>query len=241
MKTEEMVIVAADFVPKDYGGVSNAVNAYYRFINSMMGTGACIKLNSILRYLGQSEIQRLHSLGFKVMADYKLFEIPNTTDTDGQFLAECSPEILTVMCATDVAAIKRLVVTIPSTTVAGVTILTSMDDERCREVYKRNTALQGVLDFSQIGFEGGLRALVCSPLEASAVKKIFNGEVICITPAIRPKWSFVEGDDQSRSATPKQAIEAGADIIVVGRPIMRAPSSKEAYFKTVEEVEGVLK
>ncbi len=238
MEPIERVIVAADFIPENYeDGVDGAVRAYRALTDALANTGATVKGNSLIRHLGGgTEVQRLRELGNEVMVDYKLDDIPNTMETDAQFLAESEPKIVTVMCSSGVDGMARVQAALPHTIVAGVTVLTTFTDETCKRSYGQETALEGVLHFAEMAVEAGLRGLVCSPHEANAVKREYGDTLLCITPAIRPEWSIVKRDDQKRVMTVVGAFNEGADLIVVGRPIVQAESPMDAFCRTVEEV-----
>jgi orotidine-5'-phosphate decarboxylase len=88
--------------------------------------------------------------------------------------------------------------------------------------------------------EAGCAGVVCSGDEARARKNQFGREFVVVTPGIRPAWAAVPGDDQRRATTPAQAIAAGADFLVVGRPIRDAKDPVEAVERVVEEIAGAL-
>jgi orotidine-5'-phosphate decarboxylase len=118
----------------------------------------------------------------------------------------------------------------------GVTILTTMTDEQCIEIYTSNV-INMVQFFSKKIKEYGYKYSVCSAKDLKdVVIKDSLKDVIKICPGIRPEWSILEQDDQKRFVTPKQAIELGADLLVIGKPILKAKNPLEALFKTKMEI-----
>lgn len=110
--------------------------------------------------------------------------------------------------------------------IVGVTVLTSEPTEE--------QTLQNVLERAKLAKESGLDGVVCSAQEAAAVRKECGLEFIIVTPGIRPKGA--EAGDQKRVATAKEAIKAGADFIVVGRPILEAPEPLKAAQEILKEL-----
>jgi len=249
LKPEERLIVAADYSPKYFGGIAGVEKQVLALATELQGTGVYIKVNSILRASGYGLITKLHDLGLKVFADLKLIDIPNTMGTDGEMLAEVKPDILTVMCCAGIDgmhAVQKILGDI--TEILGVTVLTSFNEEECQGIFTCSTRA-GVLRFSRMAQLAGLGGLILSPKETDVVNNRFELTLSLNTPGIRPVWSLVEGDDQSRVLTPKKAIENGAERIVMGRPIVKAASNdkglpqnpREAVELTLKEVELTLK
>lgn len=93
-----------------------------------------------------------------------------------------------------------------------------------------------VLERARLAQSAGVHGVVCSGQEVAHVKNAVHNEIIAVVPGIRPEWSLVPGDDQSRITTPAQAVERGADMIVVGRPIRNADDPKDAACRIVDEI-----
>jgi len=239
LKLEERLIVAADFSPRKCGGISGVEHSVMELANELAGTGVYIKVNSVLRAVGYKLTTSLHDLGLKVVADLKLIDIPATMEIDGEMLAEVRPEIVTCMCNAGVDGLHRLQRTLPNTEVLGVTVLTSLNEEECQAIFTCSTKA-GVLRFGRMAQLAGLSGLILSPKEIEVVRNRFELSLSLNTPGIRPEWSLVEGDDQSRVLTPRQAIMNGAKRIVIGRPITQAGSPKDAVKRTLEEIESGL-
>jgi orotidine-5'-phosphate decarboxylase len=244
MKARDRLILALDYNPTKLDGGATEVYAMVMALAlKMKGTGAIIKLNSILRRFGEDLIDRLHDLDLRVMADFKLHDIPATMEIDAAFLQAHKPELLTVMCAAGPGGMGRVQRVLSETTeVLGVTVLTSMDDKKCEAVYGEEVEAT-VLRLAKLAAQASIGGLVCSPHEAGLLSTTKD---VCMltrnTPAIRPNWSQVQGDDQAkgRKATPADAIREGATRVVVGRPITGAEDPIEAYDRTLEEIDEAL-
>lgn len=120
----------------------------------------------------------------------------------------------------------------------AVTVLTSLSSDECSRVFG-GTSEKKVFEFARLARECGTDGIICAPTDLKAIKQSEDtGRLLCVVPGIRPAWAEV--GDQSRYATPKQAIRDGADYLVIGRPITRPPqavgSSLEATRRITEEV-----
>ncbi len=124
--------------------------------------------------------------------------------------------------------------------VLAVTVLTSMSPADLQDQgYPSETTISDlVCRRAELAQSAGCAGIVCSGEEAAMVRKRCGANFKIVTPGIRPTWSLVEGDDQSRIVTPGQAVERGADMIVVGRPIRSADDPGEAADRIVRELAG---
>ena len=113
-------------------------------------------------------------------------------------------------------------------------VLTSMDGNDLNEIGVTEDPVTQVERLAQLAKEAGLRGLVCSPREISTLRKGLPREMQLVTPGIRPKGS--DADDQKRTLTPAEAIEAGADWLVIGRPITAAQNPRAAAETILEEL-----
>ena len=120
----------------------------------------------------------------------------------------------------------------------AVTILTSMDQKTMKEVGIGGSPRQRVVKLAQLAKKTGVDGVVASVQEAKAIRKACGREFLIVTPGVRPKDSAVESksEDQARKATPTEAIRAGADFLVVGRPILAAPDPRAAAQAIVDEI-----
>ncbi len=157
----------------------------------------------------------------QVFLDLKLHDIPATVAGAARAVARLKPAFLTVHASGGSTMIRAAVEAAPGTKIAAVTVLTSLRDADLAEIGLAGPASDAVLRLAAIAVEAGAQALVCSPREAAAVRAEVGPEITLITPGVRPQGADVQ--DQARVATPEQALAAGADLLVIGRPITDAP------------------
>jgi orotidine-5'-phosphate decarboxylase len=159
--------------------------------------------------------------GVHVFLDLKLHDIPNTVAGAALAVSKLRPEILTVHAAGGADMIKAAVECAPDTIVAGVTLLTSIGDKDLVELGIDGSVSDAVRRMAALAVAAGARGLVCSPQEVAAVRAEVGQDILLITPGIRPAGAT--SDDQARVATPEEALKAGADLLVIGRPITKSP------------------
>jgi orotidine-5'-phosphate decarboxylase len=158
--------------------------------------------------------------GVHVFLDLKLHDIPNTVAGAARAVSKLRPEILTVHAAGGADMIKAAVEAAPDTVVAGVTLLTSIGDKDLAELGMEGSVSDAVRRMATLAVGAGARGLVCSPQEVAAVRAEVGEDILLITPGIR--LAGATSDDQARVATPEEALKAGADLLVIGRPITKA-------------------
>ena len=160
--------------------------------------------------------------GVEVFLDLKLHDIPATVAGAARAVSRLRPEILTVHAAGGTDVIRAAVdAAAPETCVAAVTVLTSMSDDDLAALGVPGPVSDVVRRMAVLAVAAGARGLVCSPREVAAVRAEVGPDVVLITPGVRPAGA--EQHDQARVATPEEALRAGADLLVIGRPITRAP------------------
>lgn len=169
-----------------------------------------------------------------IMYDAKFHDIPNTVKMAVRGLQSMKINLLTVHCSGGRSMLESAVTAASELSfcpqVVGVTVLTSLSELS----WKRATGSQwspskAVEHMVREGYAAGIRVFVCSPQEIRIIRGIFGDDVTVITPGVRPVW-YNKGD-QERVHTPAEAIKAGADALVIGRPIISPP---EAIGKPVE-------
>jgi len=156
-----------------------------------------------------------------IFLDLKLHDIPHTVEGAARAIAALSPKYLTVHASGGRAMIKAAVDAVPTTDVTAVTILTSLSEEDLFEIGYANAALESAVALAKMSVTAGARAIVCSPLEIVAIRSAVGPTPTIITPGVRP-LSEAGSDDQKRTMTPKDAISAGASLVVIGRPITKS-------------------
>ena len=156
-----------------------------------------------------------------IFLDLKLHDIPHTVSGATKAIAHLTPKFLTVHASGGSAMVAAAVQAAPQTHITGVTILTSLSEADVSEIGYAANALTSAVALAQLATKAGAGAIVCSPLEISAIRSTVGIEPIIITPGVRPADSTAQ-DDQVRTMTPKAAIEAGASLVVIGRPITQS-------------------
>jgi orotidine-5'-phosphate decarboxylase len=180
-----------------------------------------------------------------IFLDLKFHDIPATVKS--AFLAASSHGVkyTTIHCDEGKGLLRSVVENNPSgTQVLAVTVLTSIDGETLRALGYLDTYVNDIAELvllrARMAKEAGCSGVICSGLEVERVKVELGKDFIAVTPGIRPEWSLNAKDDQKRIITPTQAIQKGADHIVVGRPIRTAEKPKEAAKKVLDEIERAL-
>ncbi len=172
---------------------------------------------------------------FELFLDLKLHDIPNTVAGAVLSIRDVEPRFLTVHAAGGRAMVKAAVEVAPEIAITGVTVLTSLDGSSLAAMGISQGALEYAICLAKSAVEAGARALVCSPLEVSAIRAEVGPEIELITPGVRPLGS--ERNDQNRVMTPQEAIAAGANYLVIGRPITSFfKESPLAMGKRAEEI-----
>ena len=159
--------------------------------------------------------------GAEIFLDLKLHDIPHTVAGAAKSISHLSPKFLTVHASGGRAMVNAAADAVPNVAVTAVTILTSLSEEDLFEIGYASPALESAVALAKMAVAAGAKALVCSPLETSAIRSAVGPDPIIITPGVRP-LSEVGSDDQKRTMTPSDAIAQGANYVVIGRPITSA-------------------
>jgi len=223
-ENENKIIVALD--GQSWGSV-------FPVLDKLRTTGCILKVNDLVFNEGIRNLLPHLSVYGRVMVDLKLHDIPNTVlNTCNKHLRQHSPWAVTVHTSGGgemIKAAKRGLTSSCTTQVLAVTVLTSVDPETCEEVYHCQP-MEQVLNLAKVAAKAGADGFVCSPLEVKALRELYPNMTI-VTPGVRSDNK--DADDQKRVATPREAIDAGADYVVMGRQILGASDP-------VAEVERVL-
>ena len=186
---------------------------------------------------GNSIVNSVRSKGCSVFLDLKLHDIPNTVAGAVRSASRAGAEMLTVHAGGGpamLAAAAEAAAGLPSAPkLLAVTVLTSMDQAQLRAVGISASPAEQVLRLARTGWDAGIRGFVCSAEEVAAMRRSFP-EATLVIPGIRPEGSAV--GDQKRVATPAAAIAAGADYLVIGRPITQAADPAAAAAAILDEI-----
>lgn len=166
---------------------------------------------------GFEGIKKLQQVAdFKLFLDLKLYDIPNTVKGAVESVSVLNPKFLTVHASGGPKMIQAASKALPSGLITAVTVLTSFSEDEFSKLGNSQSIQQTTNNWASSAVDAGAKALVCSPFEVSQLRSL-GLKSIFITPGVR-----VEGDelsDQVRVMTPKDAISAGADFVVIGRSI----------------------
>ncbi|MEY2950978.1 MAG: hypothetical protein RL622_55 [Actinomycetota bacterium] len=165
-----------------------------------------------------------------IFLDLKLHDIPHTVSGATKAIAHLAPKFLTVHASGGGAMIRAAVEAAPQTYITGVTILTSLSEEDVHQIGFSANALTSAVGLANLASQSGARAIVCSPLEIAAIRAAVGAQPIIITPGVRPADS-TQSDDQVRTMTPSAAIQTGASLVVIGRPITQSWSQGSAAMR----------
>jgi orotidine-5'-phosphate decarboxylase len=187
---------------------------------------------------GPDIVKRVRATGARVFLDLKFHDIPNTVSKAVAAALRLDVQMLTIhtsgggemMAAAEKSAqetARSLGVQPPL--VLGVTVLTSSSNATLAEIGCEADTEKQVLRLAQLAVKSGLRGLVCSPLEIVALRKVLPAHIELVTPGIRT--GAEKADDQKRTLSPREAMQAGATWLVVGRPIYAAENPRAAAEK----------
>ena len=184
-----------------------------------------IKIGSVsFNSIGREIISYASKKGFDIFLDLKLHDIPNTVQKSIEGLISLPIKMLTIHTSggKDMMRAAMEAVSGNDIKIFGVTVLTSLSNDDTNEIFKRATSEQvnAMLDMAE---SAGIDGVVCSPHELELVSK--RESLLSITPGIRLQNSK---DDQKRVMTPKEAIDLGADYLVIGRPITKSKDIKKS-------------
>lgn len=167
---------------------------------------------------GKEGVRRLQDVtDAGLFLDLKFHDIPNTVGSATRQIVDLNPRFLTVHASGGRAMIAAAVDAAPNVEITAVTILTSLGGEDLKEVGFQEDPVTSAVQLAILAKAAGARAIVCSPLEISAIRAAIGPDMTIITPGVRLTSESV--DDQTRTMDPKSAIAAGANYLVMGRPI----------------------
>ena len=192
---------------------------------------------------GPPLVREILERGGQIFLDLKFHDIPNTVARAavaaarlgvGMFTLHLSGGSMMARRAVDELEAHCQVYRVPRPKVLGVTVLTSLSAGDLEEIGVGRSIEDQVVALAEMGKSAGLDGVVCSPREARIIREACGRDLLIVTPGIRPEGS--EQDDQSRTLTPRVALEAGADYLVVGRPIVKAPDPIAAARAIITEL-----
>jgi orotidine-5'-phosphate decarboxylase len=224
--TKDRIIVALDLPTKKEA---------LELVEELDGQISFFKIGLQLYTAEGSEIVReVSSTGSKVFLDLKLHDIPNTVARAVESASRFGVQMLTIHLSGGSEMVRAAAAArVNNMLLLGVTVLTSATEETLREIGIQDKIDNQVLRLAKLGIEAGIDGVVASPHEIKPLRREFGDKIKIVVPGIRPSWS--EPGDQRRTMTPCEALEAGADYLVIGRPIIGHPNPNEAVAKILDE------
>jgi len=233
------LIVALDF---------DSLSTALKFAKQVADLVGMFKIGSqLFTSAGPEAVRQVAQLGADIFLDLKFHDIPNTVA--GAVLASAGMpgvQLVNVHALGGSAMLRAAAQAISAGVPMGadrprllaVTILTSMDQKALREVGLGGPPSTRVVKLAKLAQSAGVDGVVASVRETKAIRKTCGRDFLIVTPGVRPKetLSGMNKDDQTRTATPREAIRAGADFIVVGRPILAASDPRAAAQEIVDEI-----
>lgn len=224
MQARERLVVAADLSTRE---------EILRLADELHGVAGVIKIG-LQAFIanGPSIVREMVERGEKVFLDLKIHDIPNTAKHAVAEAAGLGASMLTVHTGGGPAMLSACAH--DSLLVLGVTVLTSLDEGELAAIGFSGDPASNAVRLAKLAQSSGLGGVVASPLEIAAIREACGEGFVILTPGIRPSGS--DAGDQRRTLTPGEAIRAGADYLVVGRPITAAADRRAAAMKIVEEM-----
>lgn len=228
MQARNRLIVAADLSTRD---------EILRLADDVAGAAGVLKIGlHAFVATGPSVVTELVARGHSVFLDLKIHDIPNTASHAVAEAGRLGAAMLTVHAAGGRGMLRAAAEkAVGNLLILGVTVLTSLEAEDVHAIGMTGSPLENVLRLAALTHESGCGGVVASPLEIMAIRARFGDTLKIVAPGIRPAGS--PSDDQRRTLTPREAIAAGADYIVVGRPITAAKDRRAAALRIAEEID----
>jgi orotidine-5'-phosphate decarboxylase len=223
MQSRNRLIVAIDRSPRD---------EILGLVDKLHGVANIFKIG-LQAFIanGPSIVREITARGENVFLDLKIHDIPNTAGKAVAEGAALGVSMMTVHAAGGEAMLRACALANPL--ILGVTVLTSIDDRELQRIGFAGTAMDTVVKLALLVQKSGLRGVVASPHEIESIRQACGDDLIIVAPGIRVNGAT---DDQRRTATPAAAIAAGADYIVVGRPITAAADPRSAAQAIVDSL-----
>jgi orotidine-5'-phosphate decarboxylase len=183
---------------------------------------------------GPDLVREIAGSGARVFLDLKLHDIPHTVARAVESAAQLGVEMLTLHLSGGEAMVRAAIVARQNLSLLGVTALTSATQETLTEIGVIEKMDNYVSRLGKLGVAAGIDGLVASPREVKRLRAEFGAKIKIVTPGVRPSWS--DAADQKRVMTPRETIEAGADYLVIGRPITAHKNPREAVHRILDEL-----
>jgi orotidine-5'-phosphate decarboxylase len=226
MQAVDRLVVALDLSGRD---------DILRAVDELHGAAGVFKIG-LQAFIGNGPaiVREIVSRGERVFLDLKIHDIPNTAQHAVAEAVALGASIMTVHASGGEAMLRACAASQGDALVLGVTVLTSLDEAELGRIGFAGTPESNAVRLAQLLRGCGLRGVVASPREISVLRDACGRDLVILTPGIRPAGS--DAGDQRRTMTAEEAIRAGADYIVVGRPITAARDRRAAAMMLVDEM-----
>lgn len=230
-RPQDKIIIALD--------VANTDGAL-RLLDSIAGDGespvVCKIGLELFTAEGPSVVKAVQSRGCSVFLDLKFHDIPNTVAHAVKSALDLGVAMTTLHACGGPVMMEAAAKAAEGSDLLllAVTVLTSMDSTQLTATGITSDPETQVLVLAGLASEAGIGGIVCSPREINTVRTAYGAKLRLVTPGVRPHWA--ETGDQKRVMTPAEAVNAGSDWLVIGRPITAAENPREAYLRIVEEI-----
>jgi orotidine-5'-phosphate decarboxylase len=184
---------------------------------------------------GLDVVREILAKGAKVFLDLKLHDIPNTVGRAVESAGQLGVHMLTIhLCGGEEMIRAAVAARKTNLLILGVTVLTSADEQTLRQVGISDEIHDHVSRLAKLGAEAGIDGLVASAHEVKMLRAEFGTKIKLVVPGIRPSWA--EAGDQKRATTAREALDSGADYLVIGRPIIAHSSPRAAVGNILDEI-----
>ena len=223
MQSRDRLIVAVDRSERD---------EILRLADALDGAAGALKIGlQAFVANGPAIVREVVGRGWRVFLDLKIHDIPNTAKHAVAEAAALGAAMVTVHASGGPSMLRACAT--EATLVLGVTILTSLDEDEVKEIGFEAPLRDAAVHLAKLAKENGLRGVVTSAREIRAIREACS-DLVIVVPGIRPEGS--ESGDQRRTMTPAAAVAAGADYIVVGRPVTEASSPRDAALAIINSL-----
>ena len=188
--------------------------------------------------VGPAAVTAVHDAGAQCFLDLKLHDIPATMGRSVGRASAMGVAFLTVHAAAGGESLRAAAENAGATNILAVTVLTSLDGPALEAIGLDGTPKTAADRLAGLAWDSGVRGFVTSPLECAALRAKLGADALIVTPGIRPAGSAV--GDQKRVTTPADAIAAGSDLLVIGRPIRDSSDPSAAASAILEQVDAAL-
>lgn len=239
MSSKGQILAALDTV-----NIDQAVDWAHRLDRTVAGVKLGLEFFLANGPLGY---RRIAAVGMPIFLDLKLHDIPNTVAGALRAITPLAPSIVTVhaaggqammQAARETAEEQAALRNVKRPKIIGVTVLTSLDDKDLASVGQAAPASDQVKRLAALAKAAGLDGVVCSPHEIEALRAELGEDFLLVVPGVRPAGS--ETGDQKRVRTPGDAAKAGADYLVIGRPITAAKDPRDAACRIGTEIDAAI-